>query len=1272
MRAGHVRSAAAALSIAALLAGGLLVSPPAYAADAITVTTTADGDTNNACGNDTVTTTADPVTLRNAFCVANNLGGAQQISVPAGDYQLGAGGALKLGTAPGADITVTGPSSGEAAIIGNGSTQLLSVDPEVGGGVSVTLERLTFRGGRDAEFGGGAIIAGSGEAAALDELVIRDAVFRDNRSAAGSLAPGGAVQVMGGSLTIEDSLFEQNTAGTAAGGAVYYEAFDSPADQSFTITGSAFRDNTVVAAGQLVNGGGAVAYDAKGAAVEISGSTFSGNRVTTSDNSPTLGGAVRQLSGPATITASTFTGNAVQGGSASGAAMDAKGGAVTAQYNRIAGNTGGAAFRADGSSSVDASRNWWGCNTAPTAAPCDIASIADGTAAPQLKLTAVASPSAVNSGTTSQLTGSLLVDSAGLGVPAGRLTAFTGVSAAWTANGPAGSVVSPASAAIVNGVVSGVFTAGPTGGTGGAALTLDAASVPIAIDVTAIPAFTSPDELVATIGFPTDFGITAVGSPAPVISQVSGTLPNGLVFTAGPDGSARITGTAAAGTAGEYSIGLRAQNGATATQTLVIAVGEVPSFSGSTALTLPTSQAADVTVTAVGDPAPEISLATGSLPAGLTLTDQLDGTAKLSGTPTVSGAFPVQLRAANRFGVTVTGFTITVTAPPAITSADSASFTADGTEQSFPILFSPGYPATTGAPELIDAPAWLSVTTDGGTRLVGTPPRSAGGTHQFVISLSNAVGTTTQVFTLTVVAGPVYSGPILYSVAAGTTIDETLVFSGSPVPTVTALENSSLPTGISLTDLGNGRVRLHGTAAPADAGFYTTRIDVENSVDALHQTIQLVVGVAPEITSPATATFTVGEAGAVPITVDSGYPAAGPVRFDGAVPTWLGLIGPVGSQQLVGTPPAGAGGMVEVDLLVSNAFGGHRQLVHLVVNEAPVVTKDPIGASVVAGTELELTAVASGSPAPGVQWQRSGDGGASWQAVAGGTDETLTLTAGLGDDGARYRAVFTNAAGQATSAEATLAVGEAPVFATQSDVTVLPGAVRSIDVSVTGHPTAAITASGLPAWLTLVDHGDGTATLSGTPALDDAATSAIELTAQNTYGDDVLEFSLTVTDEVALPSQLPATVDGELDGVPAELRRGQTLTVSGEGFLPGAPIALGVYSTLTPLGSAVADASGAFSAEVTIPETLAAGEHALAASGVGADGSVRLLAAETRLVVPAPVPGDGGDGGNGGTPGGGLSHTGVDTLLPMLLAAGGILAGLALLVLLAVRRRRSA
>ncbi|MFK4729758.1 putative Ig domain-containing protein [Agromyces mediolanus] len=1268
MPAGHVRSAAAALTTAALLAGGLLFAPPAYAAPVLAVTSTADGDANDACTDDSVTSTASPVTLRNAFCVASNLGGAQQISVPAGTYTLGADGALRLGTQPGADITVTGPASGEASIVGNGTTQLLSVDPEITGGVSVTLERLTFTGGRDAADGGGAIIAGSAEGIDRDELVIRDTVFRDNRSTAGSFAPGGAVQFMGGTLTIENSVFDRNTAGLAAGGAVYYESFGDPADQALNITDSVFTSNTVSAAAGLGNGGGALAFDAKGAAVSITGSTFLENQATTSDGSPALGGAVRQLSGPATITASTFTRNAAQGANAGAGAVEARTGALTAHYSRFSGNTGAAALRADATSAVDATRNWWSCTVAPVSAPCDRALIANGTAVPFLTLNVTASPTTVDSGATSQLTGSLLVDSAGAAVPAAKLTAFEGLTATWTPAGPAGSTVASASSAIAGGIVTGTFTAGSTAGAGGAALALDAASVTAPITVRAVPVFTSPAARDAIVGFPFSATVTATGDPTPTISHLSGDLPDGLSFSGGANGTATISGTPTLASAGTHAVVLRAQNGATKDQTFTITVGEVPSFNGPGSFTLPRGEAADVQIGTQGG-ADTIALATGSAaPAGLTFADLGGGAAEFTGTPTTAGVHTLHLVATNRFATTTTTFTFITTAPPAFTNADQASFLVGGGEQNFLLAIDAGYPVATGEPVLSGAPAWLSLDTSGVPQLVGTPPAGSGGEYEFTLSLTNATGTGTQDFTLSVREAPALSGPSSYSVAAGTAIDETIVFTGTPTPTVIAIDDTALPNGITASDLGGGKVRLSGTAAAADAGAYVLGIDVENVAGVTHQDIGLTIGVAPSITSPATATFEVGTAGALPIVVAPGYPVAGAVTIDGTVPAWLSLSGAAGAQQLVGTPPAGAGGTIEFALVVQNAYGTDRQEFRLVVNEAPVVTLDPADASVVAGHEVEFEAGADGFPAPSVQWERSGDDGASWQPVAGGTSATLTLTPGLADDGSRYRAVFTNAAGTATTAEARLAVGEGPAFAEQGDVTVLPGAVRTIEVTVSGHPSAAITASGLPAWLALVDHGDGTATLSGTPALGDTGSSTIELTATNAYGSDRLEFALTVTDEVALPSQLPATVDGTLDGVPAELRRGQTLTVSGEGFLPGARIALGVYSTLTPLGSAVADASGAFSAEVTIPATLPAGEHALAASGVGADGSARLLAAETTLVVPVPVPGD-GDGGS--TPGG-LSHTGIDTLLPMLLAAGGILAGLALLVLLAVRRRRGA
>jgi hypothetical protein len=89
---------------------------------------------------------------------------------------------------------------------------------------------------------------------------------------------------------------------------------------------------------------------------------------------------------------------------------------------------------------------------------------------------------------------------------------------------------------------------------------------------------------------------------------------------------------------------------------------------------------------------------------------------------------------------------------------------------------------------------------------------------------------------------------------------------------------------------------------------------------------------------------------------------------------------------------------------------------------APLVTMSPSATSVVAGRSYSFTAAASGSPVPTVRWQRSADGGTSWTAVAGATSTTYSTTASNTDDGALFRAVFTNPLGSATTSSAQLTV----------------------------------------------------------------------------------------------------------------------------------------------------------------------------------------------------------------------------------------------------------
>src|SRR5215510_10357187 len=88
---------------------------------------------------------------------------------------------------------------------------------------------------------------------------------------------------------------------------------------------------------------------------------------------------------------------------------------------------------------------------------------------------------------------------------------------------------------------------------------------------------------------------------------------------------------------------------------------------------------------------------------------------------------------------------------------------------------------------------------------------------------------------------------------------------------------------------------------------------------------------------------------------------------------------------------------------------------------APFVTSQPQIVILAGATDGgSFTATASGSPAPGIQWQYATDRRGPWTDIPGATSTTLTFTAvpqpgfvfSLGN---AFRGVFTNSAGTATS-----------------------------------------------------------------------------------------------------------------------------------------------------------------------------------------------------------------------------------------------------------------
>jgi hypothetical protein len=91
---------------------------------------------------------------------------------------------------------------------------------------------------------------------------------------------------------------------------------------------------------------------------------------------------------------------------------------------------------------------------------------------------------------------------------------------------------------------------------------------------------------------------------------------------------------------------------------------------------------------------------------------------------------------------------------------------------------------------------------------------------------------------------------------------------------------------------------------------------------------------------------------------------------------------------------------------------------------APRVTRNPYNRVIHAGWPVSFTAAALGAPAPTVQWEASGDGGATWVTVPGASTTTQTFTATAADSGKQFRARFTNGLSpDAISAAAVLTIG---------------------------------------------------------------------------------------------------------------------------------------------------------------------------------------------------------------------------------------------------------
>ena len=146
---------------------------------------------------------------------------------------------------------------------------------------------------------------------------------------------------------------------------------------------------------------------------------------------------------------------------------------------------------------------------------------------------------------------------------------------------------------------------------------------------------------------------------------------------------------------------------------------------------------------------------------------------------------------------------------------------------------------------------------------------------------------------------------------------------------------------------------------------------------------------------------------------------------------------------------------------VTGSFGGNdaytastSSSIGLQVGTAPIIGTQPSSTTVLVNGTATFSAAADGDPAPTVQWQSSSDG-VNWGNISSDTSTTMTYVPSqvITENGKKFRAVFTNPVGSATTVPATMTVNQAPLVLYDGlNASVIAGGAVTLSTTIEGNP----------------------------------------------------------------------------------------------------------------------------------------------------------------------------------------------------------------------------
>ncbi len=566
------------------------------------------------------------------------------------------------------------------------------------------------------------------------------------------------------------------------------------------------------------------------------------------------------------------------------------------------------------------------------------------------------------------------------------------------------------------------------------------------------------------------------------------------------------------------------------------------------------------------------TIATGTLPAGLTL-----ATGVLSGTPTVTGSFPITVMVTDSQGCTGVGptYPLQITCPTITVTNPAVNSGVAGSPFSVTFTQSGGVGTTTFSIAGGTLPAGLTLASNG--VLSGTPTHTGSFPITVKATDSNGCSGIGPTYSLTITCQTItVTNPAVSSGVAGSAFSQTFTQSGGIGTTTFSLASGALPTGLTLA--ANGV--LSGTPTQTGSFPITVKATDANGCTGTGATYTLIIACQTiTVTNPAVHSGVAGTAFSQTFTQSGGIGTTTFSLASGSLPAGLTLAA---SGTLSGTPTQTGSFTITVKATDANGCTGTGANYTLTIACQTITVNNPAVSTGVAGSPFSQTFTQSGGIGTTTFTLASGTLPSGLTLATNGTLSgtptvvgTFPITVKVTDSngctgtGATYNLVISCQTITVTPPAVNTGVAGSPFSQTFTQ----SGAI--------GAATFSLTAGALPTGLTLASNGvlSGTPLQTGTFAITVTVTDSNGCTGSANYTLTITCQTITVTNPAVSSGVAGAafsqtfTQSGAIGSATFSLVSGSLpagLSLSASGVLSGTPTQTGSF----PITVAVTDANG--------------------------------------------------------------------------------------------------